>query len=823
MIAHQSKTTWSTKVVLLLLVGVMLLAPVGQVLAQGEFGNGNSFTTPDGSAGGAIDLDLDPFGGSGPVITPATPAQPVGQGAFGNGNSFTNSDGSAGGAVAERVTPPLTDPFGDSTLQNWLYKFVVNFFGWLVWAGGYLLDFAVHNFVINFGLEFNTSGVGEAVNELWSLVRDFFNILFIFGFIWIGFQMILDSSNSRAKQTLVSLIMAALLINFSLFISKFVVDFSNRLAAEVALAGFPLIERSETYFETAGSDQVSISNTFFAHLGISKTLDVPQSLIDGDGEPWAFIFGSAIFYLVAAFVFAAGGIMLIIRFVALSIFMVLSPFMFLGWVFPGMQGWTSKYWTGFLGRAFYAPVYIVLLFFAGTILQNMFGANGSAEITAGEGGLLSAVTNNTDNLIKVIGPFVLSAAFMLAAVIVAGKMSADGASGVMKVGNSASRLVRRNTIGLGAMGVSYAGRGLGKGVDKFDEKSNRNWATKLARGGLNTISLGATSHSSLKGITGSLAKVSYAGSRTADEYTKEQRERKKVRDRITTRTEDEAAIEAARGIDSTRTDLTDIEKSKLDKAEAAANRYTPTELEEMGDKKRNALITQGLLKAGTVSKLLDSDNLSVTEKRTIAGEYEAAVLKQVTANGEIVTEQLAKLTGKQLEILGNEFVTKYSEHFTESQMDDVKKSDAFTERQKGSQIASRKEKRAKIATSGTPAEIERLFKDTSYSRFKDPITGKIAELNLPNKPKKASEIAGLPAKALMLTEARPYITADVMRQISRNASQGKGSLSADEMKTLGIKLASSPGMNTLSLNAYLKSTKGQEDFFLSKAEVAAIP
>ena len=283
--------------------------------------------------------------------------------------------------------------------------------------------------------------------------------------------MILDSGNSRAKQTLVSLIMAALLVNFSLFISKFVVDFSNRLASEVAIAAFP----------AAGGDSVKISDTFFAHLGISETLQVPQTVATGGTEPWAFIFGSAIFYLVAAFVFAAGGVMLIIRFVALSIFMVLSPFMFLGWVFPGMQGWTAKYWKGFLGRAFYAPVYIVLLFFAGSILQKMFAeGTGSSQVTTGGGGLLDAVTNNQNNLIEILGPFVLSIAFLLAAVIVAGKMSADGAGGVMKVGNSlrsgGRRLVGGATFGVGArVGRNTLGRGANAAVnnEKFKAYTGR--------------------------------------------------------------------------------------------------------------------------------------------------------------------------------------------------------------------------------------------------------------------------------------------------------------------------------------------------------------
>jgi len=461
MFTRLTKTSWTVKVVLVV-AALALLTPIFFAAAQPT----GFDTTEDFEAEAALSAqERASFGGTN--FSSADPQAQAG-GAPVQTNTGTGNTGSQTDTSYDRANQAAAEAaFGESPLKKWLYLFVVNFFGWLVWACGYLLDWAVTNFVINFGLEFNTSGVGVAVNALWGLVRDFFNILFIFGFIWIGFQMILDSGNSRAKQTLVSLIMAALLVNFSLFISKFVVDFSNRLASEVALAGFPMIDPDQTYRTRAtpgaGSDRVSISDTFFDHLGIAKTLNVPKGISDGEVEPWAFIFGSAIFYLVAAFVFAAGGIMLIIRFVALSIFMVLSPFMFLGWVFPGMQGWTSKYWKGFLGRAFYAPVYIILLFFAGTILQNMFGDGGSSRVVI-EGqqlGLLSAVTNNSDNLTQVLGPFILSAAFLLAAVIVAGKMSADGAGGVMNVGSNIVRGGQRR-LKNGALGVGRGAVGVGR-------------------------------------------------------------------------------------------------------------------------------------------------------------------------------------------------------------------------------------------------------------------------------------------------------------------------------------------------------------------------
>lgn len=472
MFTRLTNTTWTTKVVLVV-VAVALLVPLLASAQPTGFDTTEDF---EDSLGGSNS------GGTGQ--TPANgyvPTDPQGQPGGVTFQDNAGNDVTTGAPTSGTVDPANPEPtnlYGESALKALLYTLVVNLFGTLVGWAGILLDFGINKFVIGFGTAFNTQGVGQAVDQLWSLVRDFFNILFIFGFIWIGFQMILDSS-SGAKKTLITLIMAALLVNFSLFISKFVVDFSNRLASEIAQAAFPLTGGAVGNVGSS-AQEVAVADTFFAHMGVPQTIDLGDNIRDGSNAPWAFIFGSAIFYLVAAFVFAAGGIMLIIRFVALSIFMVLSPFMFLGWVFPGMQGWTSKYWKGFLGRAFYAPVYIVLLFFAGTILQNFFGNRGSMQNDFVLGGGTDNGFYGAAALGEILPAFILSCAFLIAAVQVAGKMSADGASGVMKVGNSlrsgGRRAVGGATFGIGArVGRNTIGRGADAALnnEKFKSYASR--------------------------------------------------------------------------------------------------------------------------------------------------------------------------------------------------------------------------------------------------------------------------------------------------------------------------------------------------------------
>jgi len=751
----------------------------------------------------------------------------------------TNGDG--GGATE----PGTQELFDDSSLELMLYTLVVNLFGWFVFAGGYLLDFAVTHFVINFGLEFNTSGVGVAVNDLWSLVRDFFNILFIFGFIWIGFQMILDSS-SQAKQTLVTLIMAALLVNFSLFISKFVVDFSNRLASEIALAGFPKIDPDDARYQITASSQVDIANTFFAHLGVASTLEAPTELVRGERAPWAFIFGSAIFYLIAAFVFAAGGIMLIIRFVALSIFMVLSPFMFLGWVFPGMKSWTSKYWTNFLGRAFYAPVYILLLFFAGTILQNMFGRGGSAEVTingnATGAGLLEGITNYQDNLITVLGPFILSATFMMAAVIVAGKMSADGAGGVMKVGGSLVQGGRRR-LQNGAIGTArFGGRtatalpreGLRRTANFTGNKMNQYLDTKQRQG--SKLANNWWVDEKVRGTATNLKATKAGFANTIDERDKKQ-------SKLDTRSEAWEDInkgrEAASAIYETsdptavydpstkgimaRSALAAISPARLKAAENAEQErekakaamvgrlrdLSPKELGELFENDEKAFDDIiGFLDDGKVEKLLESEDLNTTQTKAIFNKRTSALKASVIKQGVSIATEFSKLNIKQIELLGDTFIRENAEMFNEDQWDAIKKSDKFTATQKGSYLGARKSRVKEIlASTGSNPEVGGLlFNSVGAIQGSN---GKWTKANDPKKFKKPKEIAALPYDALVDKRLIAQLPVDAVKQIGRDNAGGKSHLSADEVDKLYNELKVSGNAKVI---AYLKTTRAQRDF-----------
>ncbi len=360
------------------------------------------------------------------------------------------------------ISAPQVQAF--TVIEDIVWGLVNNVFGRLLGLSGMILDSGIEFFVIGFGQSFLSSGVGQAVDTLWESVRDIFNLTFIFALVYIGFKIILNSDDSNTRRWLVHLILAALLVNFSLFITKFVVDVSNITATQIVNSGF-----AETTDPQTGKKGPNVSKTFMNSLGIQSAFGgLPETMKDrGKSSAWGYIFGSAILFIVASFVFAVGGILLIIRYAVLCLYMILSPFMFIGWVFPQMESYSKRYWSGFLGRAFFAPAYLLLIYFAAVIINAFYG-NSSAQFGKVFGGDGNEIIANFENTIP---PFIVAIIFLLSAVVIAKKMGAQGADAALKMGTNMRRKMQRG-VGSATFGTAaWAGR---RGVGSLAQRATEN-------------------------------------------------------------------------------------------------------------------------------------------------------------------------------------------------------------------------------------------------------------------------------------------------------------------------------------------------------------
>lgn len=116
-------------------------------------------------------------------------------------------------------------PFGDGSVMGCIAQILyggifrpVAFFAQLM---GKLFDFFV-----GYSLS-DESYRHPFIQTGWQLVRDISNIFFIIIMVWSGLMAVFNTSNVSYKKVVPTLIINALIINFSLFATRVVIDFSN--------------------------------------------------------------------------------------------------------------------------------------------------------------------------------------------------------------------------------------------------------------------------------------------------------------------------------------------------------------------------------------------------------------------------------------------------------------------------------------------------------------------------------------------------------------------------------------------------------------------
>lgn len=345
----------------------------------------------------------------------------------------------------------------------------------VTWLGGTLFDTAIDQLVLQMGDKLVHGGIGDQINKLWQVVRDVCNIVFIFGFVFIGIKTILDPGSAGTKKFLSQLIFSAIFINFSLYLTKIVIDVSNVFTLEI----YKLIISSNF----AGN---SIGGAFLQVMGVNglyTTIDASQLASLGDWGGLAFFVMGSLFLLVTGFVLGAGAFMIVIRFVALIFIMIFSPIILAGKVFPGaLSKQADDVLSKLFSYAFFAPVFLFLVYVSLHILSIALSLQPAGSSLAST--LIDGVPEQTsNNFFSVTLTFVMAITFLVFSLHVAKNFSIYGGKGIISFGNNlrntGQRMLGGATFGaLGGLGrgtIGKAAQGMAES-DSLRDKASNSWA-----------------------------------------------------------------------------------------------------------------------------------------------------------------------------------------------------------------------------------------------------------------------------------------------------------------------------------------------------------
>lgn len=385
-----------------------------------------------------------------------------------------------------------------------------------------------------------------AVSVGWDIFRVITNLGFVLGIIVIAVGTIVRSRSYRAQQILWRLIVAALLVNFSLVISGLILNVSDSLS-KYFLASFGYGQYQSQQYDANTLAKNGASGISYNAQDNQLMAGVMADLVDYTGAAnvqspdknsglsakfLSYLSGAPIFMglswndisgggstkvtigillslqlnlvlyvvILTTFIVLAG--MIFIRYFYITVLLIISPIVWLMWIFPFGQRWWREWWNHFIKWAFMLPLNLFFLWLA---LQMKLGVQQVAmkmadNFSAGNASV-GAVFTGTTSLSAVMGSLI-AVAFIILGMKLSHKLGISAADGGVKMAQNAGGWVK-DKAARGA-GAGFARVGGGAAAENIGAKMSTwagarkgavtGWVARetVGRAGKGLIGVGAT-------------------------------------------------------------------------------------------------------------------------------------------------------------------------------------------------------------------------------------------------------------------------------------------------------------------------------------------
>lgn len=334
------------------------------------------------------------------------------------------------------------------------------------------------------------------------------NMFFVLILLWIAIATIFDFEPYTARSLLLKLIIAALLINFSLPIGRAVINLSNGIGrifydnitaqGSITLAVVRMfnveaiqkafleapppglcagLSRGDCAEKVFGATQKKASDgqvlsaagchqilnapgavpglsaetlqekqTICTHLVKLATLETNKAMGEDVYTLLAMATGVKILvYPIAIFVLFAAAILLVSRIVALTFLLILGPLAFLSLILPAMRQFWTMWWDRLFKWSFFLPAFMFFFWLTFAVIRQIPRSFFTAQVGS----------QQVLDVWAAMGSYLLAAAFMIGGLIVSSQLGIHGASMVTGWGKGMSKAAGKWTKD---RGWKYAGK-----------------------------------------------------------------------------------------------------------------------------------------------------------------------------------------------------------------------------------------------------------------------------------------------------------------------------------------------------------------------------
>jgi hypothetical protein len=346
--------------------------------------------------------------------------------------------------------------FGDSIANGFLifFNFILNFILSLVTyvfaASRWLLDLMLDPLV--YEKVFFSSVAIEAIKSTWGVVRDFFNMFFMLIILLVAIGTILRINKFSDKKIILNVVLAALLINFSLPIAMVFIDISQ-LAMTFFMEG---VSQDGLSFTGRVSDGIDLGKIFSGKFS------------DNLGYFINLIF-AIIFLLVMSMMISVLAVSLLIRIISYWVLLILSPMAMFGIALKGTglgaEKMTSYWFEKMSFYSFFGPVLTFFLWIALHLINvtseltlNSQYFNSAFDVSSYSETKLGTMGQISVSALGILVPFVVTVYLLFYGYDLSKKMSSGAVGNLMNWGSKKMNTWgktwgRRAAIGTAAVGT----------------------------------------------------------------------------------------------------------------------------------------------------------------------------------------------------------------------------------------------------------------------------------------------------------------------------------------------------------------------------------
>lgn len=350
--------------------------------------------------------------------------------------------------------PLKTALYGVFVVIGWLLSVAVTIFGWAIDPAYISGDPGLFN--------------RQSVYEMWKFIRDFFNLFFILVLLYIAFTVVFQIQKDF-KKALLSLVLAALFINFSFPVTRFLIDATN----------VPMYFFANQMLTDPNKPGESFGTALRA-TQLEKIL-LPQRAESDVSR----LIAAIIFIFIFSITLLTLAVLFLIRLMALLILLMFSSVGFAASIIPGMEQYSKMWWESFWKYAIFGPAAMLMLLVATRFFREI-GDEQSAFIVGFKKVATSVTEPNEMGFIAAMAMFSIPIIILWMSMGLAQKFSIAGASSVVGLGQKFSKWAGRkatydNPIGRGLKKAGYEGKLGGVNFTKYTPFLRPKWWNEQGR------------------------------------------------------------------------------------------------------------------------------------------------------------------------------------------------------------------------------------------------------------------------------------------------------------------------------------------------------